>query len=186
MSDEQCIDRVGSSREAISLVGLFTHRQPRSVGLVARTCRAPRLCCRRLRRSANQAELRSSIPERDLTRWFCRCALHSRFVSHGRSVAEAECSRTGLYQPLMRLEARHARLGLRCKPAPLEQLAFQRGEEALAHRVVIGSPTDPIDGRRRPPGNDCRTPRTCIGYPGRCDGLPRPDAFGRSPFPTRR
>jgi hypothetical protein len=35
-------------------------------------------------------------------------------------------------------EHRHPRLGLRLEPVPVEKLAFERGEEALAHRIVVG------------------------------------------------
>ena len=35
------------------------------------------------------------------------------------------------------LEDRHPRLGVRAEPAPLDELALERGEEALAHRVVV-------------------------------------------------
>src|ERR1044072_9228636 len=34
-------------------------------------------------------------------------------------------------------EDRHPGLGLRCKPSPCEQLAFQGCEEALAHGVIV-------------------------------------------------
>src|ERR1700674_4786801 len=36
------------------------------------------------------------------------------------------------------LERRDPRFGLRLEPAPVEKLALQRGEEALAHGVVVG------------------------------------------------
>ena len=35
-------------------------------------------------------------------------------------------------------ECRVARLGLRLEAVPREKLAFERGEEALAHGVIIG------------------------------------------------
>ncbi len=44
-------------------------------------------------------------------------------------------------------EASHARFRLRREPAAVQQLAFQGGEEALADGVVVGSPTDPMNGR---------------------------------------
>src|SRR5215467_14934765 len=40
-----------------------------------------------------------------------------------------------------------SRLGLRLEPAAIEQFAFEGREEALAHGVVIGIPTEPIEGR---------------------------------------
>ena len=44
------------------------------------------------------------------------------------------------------LEDGHARLRLGAELAPVEQLAFEGGEEALAHRVVVGV-TDRSHGR---------------------------------------
>ena len=43
-------------------------------------------------------------------------------------------------------EAGHAGFGLRGGPAAVQQLALQRGEEALAHGVVVGV-TDAVGGR---------------------------------------
>src|SRR6516162_9058713 len=44
----------------------------------------------------------------------------------------------GVVPPLDVAEDRHPGLGLRCKPAACQKLAFQRSEEALAHGVVVG------------------------------------------------
>src|ERR1700729_2695272 len=44
----------------------------------------------------------------------------------------------GIVPPLDVAEDRHPGLGLRCEPAACQQLAFQCGEEALAHGVVVG------------------------------------------------
>ena len=41
---------------------------------------------------------------------------------------------------LDKAEAGHSCLGLGCEPATVEQLAFERREEALAHGVVVGVP----------------------------------------------
>src|SRR6516162_11139596 len=41
-------------------------------------------------------------------------------------------------EALDEFEHRDPRLGLRLEPAPVEKLAFQRGEEALAHGIVVG------------------------------------------------
>src|ERR1700704_1638931 len=41
-------------------------------------------------------------------------------------------------EALDELEHRDPRLGLSLEPTPVEKLAFQRGEEALAHRIVVG------------------------------------------------
>src|ERR1700686_2354688 len=40
-------------------------------------------------------------------------------------------------EALDELEHRDPRLGLRLEPTPVEKLAFKRGEEALAHRIVV-------------------------------------------------
>ena len=45
------------------------------------------------------------------------------------------------------IEHRDPRLGLRLEPVPVEKLAFQRGEEALAHGIVVGVSDRPIEGR---------------------------------------
>src|SRR6516165_5928995 len=41
-------------------------------------------------------------------------------------------------EALDEFEHRDPCLGLRLEPAPVEKLAFQRGEEALAHGIVVG------------------------------------------------
>jgi hypothetical protein len=41
-------------------------------------------------------------------------------------------------EALDELEHRDPRLGLRLEPTPVEKLTFQRGEEALAHRIIVG------------------------------------------------
>lgn len=48
----------------------------------------------------------------------------------------AEWRRLGAVPALDELEDRHARFGLGVKTATVEQLAFERGEKAPAHRVV--------------------------------------------------
>jgi len=48
-----------------------------------------------------------------------------------------EWRRAGLYQRFDVAEDRHPGLGLRSKPSPCEQLAFQGCEEALAHGVIV-------------------------------------------------
>src|SRR5215472_16151526 len=45
---------------------------------------------------------------------------------------------SGIVPPLDVAEDRHPGLGLRCEPVACQQLAFQCGEEALAHGVVVG------------------------------------------------
>ena len=53
-------------------------------------------------------------------------------------------------------EAGHFRLGLGRKPATPQQLGFQGREEALGHGIIVGSPTDLMDGRT--PASDQRLP----------------------------
>jgi hypothetical protein len=45
---------------------------------------------------------------------------------------------SGIHEALDKFEHRDPCLGLRLEPAPVEKLAFERGEEALAHGVVVG------------------------------------------------
>ena len=45
------------------------------------------------------------------------------------------------------LEDRHTRLGLRLETVPVNQLAFERGKEALGHRIVVAIADRP---HRRP------------------------------------
>ena len=57
-------------------------------------------------------------------------------VRDGRVVAERRVAATRVVPPLDEVEERHPRLRLRGKSAPVEQFAFERREEALAHRIV--------------------------------------------------
>src|SRR5215467_11688665 len=45
---------------------------------------------------------------------------------------------SGIVPPFDVAEDRHPGLGLRCEPVACQQLAFQCGEEAFAHGVVVG------------------------------------------------
>src|ERR1700693_1969611 len=45
---------------------------------------------------------------------------------------------TRIVEAFNELEDRASRFGLRLEPAACKQLAFERGEEALAHGVVVG------------------------------------------------
>ena len=56
----------------------------------------------------------------------------------GRQVAERRVAAARIVEALDELEDRHARLGLRPEPSPVQQLAFERGEETLRHCIVIG------------------------------------------------
>ncbi len=53
----------------------------------------------------------------------------------------------GIIEAFDEIEHRHARLSLGLEVAAGEQLALERGEEALAHGVVEAVAHRPIDGR---------------------------------------
>src|SRR3990167_6672403 len=55
-----------------------------------------------------------------------------------RYSAKARMTSGGVVPAFDELEDRHARLCLRLETPACQQLAFQRREEALAHRVVVG------------------------------------------------
>src|SRR6266550_4623422 len=60
------------------------------------------------------------------------------FVGHGRAVAEGGMEPRRVVPAFDEAEAGDFRLGLRGKAMAFQQLAFESGEEAFAHRVVIG------------------------------------------------
>jgi predicted ester cyclase len=69
----------------------------------------------------------------------CRGTLDSRFEGHRRSETKGRMTPPHRVEPAVdEAEAGDARLGLRYKPACLEQSAFQRAEKTPAHRVVVG------------------------------------------------
>lgn len=55
-------------------------------------------------------------------------------------------SPTRIVEALDKLEDGNARLGLRLKATLIEQLAFERGKEALRHRIVVGVSDRPHRG----------------------------------------
>src|SRR6267378_2490337 len=55
-----------------------------------------------------------------------------------RDTAKSLVTADRVVPALDKLEDRHARFGLRLETPAREQLAIERGEEALAHRVVVG------------------------------------------------
>src|SRR3984893_7944632 len=63
---------------------------------------------------------------------------HLRLIGNWGEIADAGVATSGIVPPLDVAEDRHPGLGLRCEPAACQQLAFQCGEEALAHGVVVG------------------------------------------------
>src|SRR5439155_6250467 len=59
-------------------------------------------------------------------------------VGDGREIADGGMTPARMIETLDEREYGDARFSLRLEPAPVEQLAFERGEEALRHRVVVG------------------------------------------------
>src|SRR5271169_4657622 len=55
-----------------------------------------------------------------------------------REISDRRMATARVVEALDELEHRGPRLGLRLEAAPVEKLAFQRGEEALAHGIVVG------------------------------------------------
>ena len=55
-----------------------------------------------------------------------------------RDIAERRMTPTRIVEALDEIEDRAPCFDLRLEPAPLEELAFERSEEAFAHGVVIG------------------------------------------------
>ena len=60
------------------------------------------------------------------------------FERDRRLVAQRRVTPAPVVEALDELEDRHARLGVAAKAAPIQQLALQGREEALAQRVVVG------------------------------------------------
>src|SRR5208283_2048966 len=58
------------------------------------------------------------------------------FVVDWRQIVESGVAAMGVVPALDELEQRHARRGLSVETAAVEQLAFERGEKALAHGIV--------------------------------------------------
>jgi hypothetical protein len=56
----------------------------------------------------------------------------------GGEIADRRMTAAPVVESLDELEHHDPRLGLRLEPTPVKKLAFQRGEEALAHRIVVG------------------------------------------------
>ena len=71
----------------------------------------------------------------------------SPFIVDWGLVAESGVAPSQVVPALNEGEDGHARLDMGSEAASIEQFAFQRGEEALAHGVVVRVPTEPIEGR---------------------------------------
>jgi hypothetical protein len=59
-------------------------------------------------------------------------------VLDGREITDRGMTAAAIVKSFDELERGHPRLGLRLEPTPVEKLALERGEEALAHRIVVG------------------------------------------------
>ena len=67
------------------------------------------------------------------------------FELQRRHVAQRGVAPAGVVPPFSELEPGRLRLGVRRQRLAVEQLALQRREEALGHRVVEAIATEPID-----------------------------------------
>jgi hypothetical protein len=93
--------------------------------------RPARACGRRAQRRSRTAPLRGRPEGLSLTDASTAAVVRRDWPRDG---ARSRLGRESLDE----LEHRDPRLGLRLEPTPVEKLAFQRGEEALAHRIVVG------------------------------------------------
>src|SRR5580700_9348146 len=60
------------------------------------------------------------------------------FVFDGRKIAQGRVAAGGIVEAFDELKDGHPRLAVRSKARPIDQLAFEGGEETLAHRIVVG------------------------------------------------
>src|SRR5262249_17750022 len=65
------------------------------------------------------------------------CRMMTLVVDRGE-IPDRRMTPARVIETLDKLEHRDPRFGLRLEPAPIEKLTFQRGEEALAHSIVVG------------------------------------------------
>ncbi len=85
-----------------------------------------------------------------------------RFVIARRLVVERGVAAVRIVPTFDEVEDCHPRLDLGFKPAALKQLAFQRGKETLAPRVIKTVAIDPIEGRT--PASRRRLPKAIEVY----------------------
>ena len=60
------------------------------------------------------------------------------FVFDGRKIAKGRVATGRIVEAFDELKDGHPRLAVRSEAAPIDQLAFEGGEETLAHRIVVG------------------------------------------------
>ena len=71
---------------------------------------------------------------------------HGAFEVVGAEVTQGRMTTAWVVPAFDELEDRHARFGLGTERAPVDELALQRGKEALGHGVVEAIPADPVEG----------------------------------------
>ena len=71
-----------------------------------------------------------------VTAWVSSSGLDPPFILHGREVAEGGMPAARVIPALDEAEDGHPGLGLGAEAAAVEQLALERGEEALAQRII--------------------------------------------------
>src|SRR5271167_978862 len=60
------------------------------------------------------------------------------FVFDGRKIAQGRVAARGIVGAFDELKDGHPRLAVRSEATPIDQLAFEGGEETLAHCIVVG------------------------------------------------
>src|SRR5271154_1646948 len=60
------------------------------------------------------------------------------FVFDGREIAQGRVAARRIVEAFDELKDRHPRLAVGPEATPIDQLAFEGGEETLAHRIVVG------------------------------------------------
>ena len=60
------------------------------------------------------------------------------FVFDGRKIPKGRMATARVVEAFDELKDGHPRLAVRSEAAPIDQLAFEGGEETLAHRIVVG------------------------------------------------
>jgi hypothetical protein len=60
------------------------------------------------------------------------------FVFDGRKIAQGGVATCGIVEAFDELKDGHPRLAVRSEATSIDQLAFEGGEETLAHRIVVG------------------------------------------------
>ena len=88
------------------------------------------------------------------------------FAFDRRKIAQAEWRHEGILEVFDEVKSGHARLALRSEAAPIDQLAFEGGEETLAHHSRRRRrPSLSMDERRLPCSERRKRPK-CIANRG--------------------